>query len=325
METATAHRLLSGNTYFEVVNIGGRVKELYLKRPDKMSPIPQADGMVNAWEYDQGNGRRHVFSAEKGRPAPILHVRTFNPLDDYVGMSSMQAAAMAADSHNEATKWNKAVLENGASPSGALVTPTGVTLTDQEFSRLKSVLSEEMSGSRNARKPMLLEGGLQWVQMMLSQMDIDWLKGKENAAREIALVFNVPEQLVGVPGQQTYNNYREARLALYEDAVLPILYGFAESLTAWFQEWYNDLTLQLLVDEDSIPALELRQAQKWERVEKNTVLTINEKREMLGYERVDGGDELFVTATQLPLSMAGISIDQAGAVQKAYELAYGKK
>jgi phage portal protein BeeE len=75
----------------------------------------------------------------------------------------MEAGAYAIDQHNEASKWNQALMQNGARPSGALVVQMNkdgdANLSEEQFERLKSQLDEQYSGHSNAGRPMLLEGG----------------------------------------------------------------------------------------------------------------------------------------------------------------------
>ena len=86
----------------------------------------------------------------------------------------------------------------------------------------------------NAGRPLLLEGGLKWQAMSLTPADMDFIGLKAAAAREIALAFGVPPMLLGLPGDVTYANYREANRALWRQTVLPmadrILRGLSEAL-----------------------------------------------------------------------------------------------
>ena len=49
---------------------------------------------------------------------------------------------------------------------------------------------------------------------------MDFMALKEGAARDIALAFGVPPVLVGLPGDATYANAREAGRALYRQTIL---------------------------------------------------------------------------------------------------------
>lgn len=325
-----AYDLLAGESFQELVGPRGMnrpPREVYAHRPDLMHAIiDKTTGEVSQW---QAKYQSRTLTLP---PEQVLHVKRFNPVDPYRGQSPLMPAARSADSHNEATTWNYRVLQNGAKPSGVLQQEANEQpLTDDEYLRLKTELDEQFSGSQNAGRPLLLEGGLKWVQMMLTQSDIDWLKGKELSAREVALAFDVPEQLVGVPGQQTYNNYREARLALYEDAVLPLLDRYFGAWTQWARRAYNEPSLRLTYDVDQMPALSLRRERTWEKVQQADFLTVNEQREAVGYEPVEGGDVIFVGAGQLPLTFAATEPDMGGRdvgtedddPQQAAALAYG--
>ena len=158
--------------------------------------------------------------------------------------------------HNASAQWNRALLENAARPSGALVYDGGADaagLTGEQFDRLKAELADAFAGGGNAGRPMLLEGGLKWQSLSLSPADMDFAELKAAAARDIALAFGVPPMLLGLPGDNTYANYREANRALWRLTLLPltgkILAGLEEGLRPWFPE------LSLTVDPDRIPAL----------------------------------------------------------------------
>src|SRR5690606_38481596 len=130
---------------------------------------------------------------------------------------------MALDLHNAAGAWNKALLDNSARPSGALVyaPKDGGNLSEEQFDRLKTELEEGYTGAGGAGKPLLLEGGLDWKAMGLSPKDMDFIEAKHVASREIALAFGVPSMLLGIPGDNTYANYAEANRAFYRLTILP--------------------------------------------------------------------------------------------------------
>ena len=121
LEAIASHLLLAGNAYIEAVGLGEesqmRVRELYALRPDRIRLSPGPDGWPQAYEYSGSTVR---FDQNATLP-PILHLTLFNPLDDHYGQSLLEAAAITIDTHNAAACWNKALLDNAARPSGALV------------------------------------------------------------------------------------------------------------------------------------------------------------------------------------------------------------
>jgi HK97 family phage portal protein len=221
---------------------------------------------------------------------PILHLKLFNPLNDHYGMSPAEAAAAAIDIHNASADWGKALLDNGARPSGALIykgSDSAPNLTDLEFQRLKEELEAQYSGARNAGRPLLLEGGLEWRPLSLSPEEMDLSGVRYAAAREIALAFGVPPMLLGIPGDATYNNYREANLAFWRQTALPLVARTAQALTNWLRPRFGS-NLRLSFDADAVDALNAEREALWSRVGNADYLTTDEKRAAVGYGKLEG-------------------------------------
>ncbi|MEZ5923905.1 MAG: phage portal protein [Hyphomicrobiaceae bacterium] len=283
MEAWYGFLLVAGNAYLEAVSIGGSVRELHVLRPDRMAVVPGADGWPAAYDYTvSGRTLRYHQDAEVVRP--ILHQTFFHPLSDHYGLSPIEPAATAIDLHNAASTWNKALLDNAARPSGALVYApgSGGHLSREQFDRLKAELEQSFQGPRNAGRPMLLEGGLDWKAMALTPKDMDFIEAKHAAAREIALALGVPPMLLGIPGDNTYANFQEANRMLWRQTVLPLVQRTAKALSAWLGPVFGG-TLELVPDLDQIEALSAEREALWARVEKASFLTVDEKRAAVGY------------------------------------------
>jgi len=224
MDALYGHLLVSGNAYVEAVPVDGVPRELYALRPDRMRVVPDRDGWPGAYEY-AANGRTVRYRQDEGGVPPILHVTLFHPLDDHYGLAPLEAALTSLDVHNAASAWNKALLDNAARPSGALVyrPEDGGNLSEDQFRRLREELEANFSGTGNAGRPLLLDGGLSWQAMSLSPRDMDFIEAKNAAAREIALTFGVPPMLLGTPGDNTYSNYQEANRAFWRQTALPLV------------------------------------------------------------------------------------------------------
>jgi len=302
MRAKVGFLLLAGNGYEERVTVGKEVKELYQLRPDRMSIIPGSAGVPIAYEYSV-NQKKHRWEVdERTLDSDVRHIRMFNPLSDWYGMSPIEAGAFAIDQNNEAMAWMQSLLQNSARPSGALTVKDGGTLSEDNFQRLKEQIETQYSGASNAGRPMLLEGGLEWQQMGLSPSDMAILETKFSSARDIALAFGVPPQLLGIPGDNTYSNYAEARLAFWEDTALPLLSMILDDWNSWLA---GPLKVEIRPDTDSIPAIADKRLKMWEMADASTDLTINERRAMKGYGPIPGGNELYVSSSEIPLSMAG--------------------
>lgn len=282
-EAIYGHLMLHGNAYLEAVGGGDRLPvELHVLRADRMSVVPGADGWPVAYDYTVG-ARKHRFEMGTDAP-PICHIRNFHPQDDHYGLSPLQAAAVAVDVHNAASGWSKALLDNAARPSGAIVyrgTDGQSVLSPDQYDRLVTEMETHHQGARNAGRPMLLEGGLDWKPMGFSPSDMEFHKTKEAAAREIATAFGVPPMLLGVPGEATYANYAEANRAFYRVTILPLATRVLASVSAFLSQHLGEV-VDVRPDLDNIPALAGERDAAWARVAAADFLTANEKRAVLG-------------------------------------------
>lgn len=297
LEAVFAYLMLSGNAYIESVGPErGAPKELWTLRPDRMKVIPSVYGTPAAYRYEVDGRHKDWKSDPITRKSPILHIKEFHPINDYYGMSRAEASAYGIDRHNAASAHNKALLDNGARPTGALIfKPTKVgdneykmapqALIDAAMEKLNSL----RTGSSNAGKPMVLGGDVTWEEMAVTPRDMDFNEGKLDAARDICYAFGVPHELI-VPGDSTYNNKSEAKMAFYEETVIPLATTTFESLGMWLGQKFGLEDALLVPDLDSVSALEPRRETKRETTIKlleSGLLDLNEARELLQYGKRD--------------------------------------
>ena len=295
MSCLVGHLQVAGNAYLEAVYVERdgerRPVELHCLRPDRMRVVPGADGWPEAYEY-RVSGRTHRFNGGPG--GEILHLSLFNPINDYYGLSPLEAAARSVDVHNATGGWLKALLENAARPSGALIYEgsTGApNLSHDQFERLKAELQDHYVGAANAGRPMLLEGGLDWKPMGFSPSDMEFISARHSAARDIALAFGVPPMLLGIPGDNTYSNYQEANRAFTRQTVLPLMDKVVSALDNWLCAGPGK-NIKLSYDLNKLPALLPEREALWKRMSNARFLTTNEKRNALGFEPLEGGDRI---------------------------------
>ena len=284
LETAALHLLLHGNAYIQILtNADGGPVELFALRPERVKLEADARGWPIAYRYRAGGGETRLAAEDaRGRPA-MIHVKAPHPLDDHYGMGALQAASAAVALHNAATRWNRALLDNAARPSGALVYDAGKdggTLTPTQFERLKAEMAALFQGAGNAGRPLLLEGGLKWQALSLSPADMDFAELKAAAARDIALAFGVPPMLLGLPGDATYANYREAGRALWRLTILPLAGKLLGAIGQHLRPWYAGGWIR--VAQDRLPALAEDRERLWAQVNAADFLSDDEKRALLG-------------------------------------------
>lgn len=284
MERIGAALLLNGNAYVQLLaDADERPAELVLLRPERVSVVCDERGWTTGYLYRARANSSRIGAEDALGRMQVAHIRALSPRDDHYGMGCMDAAIAAASVHNRASKWNKGLLDNAARPSGALSyePADGAALSSEQFDRLKDELDREFSGTRNAGRPLLLEGGLKWQALSLTPADMDFVALKEGAARDIALAFGVPPVLVGLPGDATYANAREAGRALYRQTILPMAARVLAELSAMLSDWMGPV--RLAVDTDQISELADDRAALWQAVGAADFLSEAEKREMVGF------------------------------------------
>jgi HK97 family phage portal protein len=290
--------MISGNAFILAVGPDNKEpQELHILRPDRVSIIAGNQSIPKGYCYEAGNDEKIFYPVNNvNGKCKILHLRNFNPLDDYYGLSPIEAASYSIDQHNQAAIWNQSLLQNGARPSGAIVVKPdnegfSGNLSEIQYNRLKEQIDTSFRGPANSGRPMLLEGGLEWKEMSLTPKDMDFIEAKNSAARDIALAFGVPPQLLGIPGDNTYSNMQEARIGLWEETILPMMDHMLDALNKWLVPLYGN-DYQLTYDRDSISILASRRESIWQRIENSTFMTINEKRNAVGLSPIDGGDSI---------------------------------
>jgi len=304
IEQFTAYLMIAGNGYLEGLTVGGETREIYALRPDKMKIVPGLRGMPIRYEYGDGAKKQCWDVDPDTGKSDIHHLKLFHPTNSWYGLAPTEPSAFSIDQHNEGMKWQQALLQNSARPSGALVVDAQKgDLSDDQFERVKAQVEAQYSGASNAGRPMLLEGGMKWQAMGLSPSDMGVIENNNAAARNICLAWGVPPQLLGIPGDNTYSNYRQARLAFWEDTVMPLL----GKLGSFMSRHFTDGEIALRPNLEKIPAIVDQRETLWKMVKENENLTVNEKRETMGYEPVQGGDVLLVPMSQIPLDEAGMS------------------
>jgi HK97 family phage portal protein len=318
MFEAIAYRLISGNTYFHLVkgDITNTPFEIELFRPDRVYIEATSENIPYQYLYSIA-GKQYVYPIDQETGvSECLHIKTFNPNNDLYGMSPITAARLAIGQHNDSSVWNSSLLQNSAKPSGYLTiadkNDNAPPMTPEQVNDVRKQTSMLYSGPRNAGKIPVFNYDLKWQSMSFSPVDMDWLNGRNATAREICLAFGFPSFLLPVPdATSTYNNVESAKLALYEETVIPTLNAILEPLGQWLGQ-QTGIDLELEPDLDQVTALLPRREIARQNARADFVagiLTLNEARAEIDYEPVDGGDQVMVPAGKLPLNFDVTGLD----------------
>jgi len=267
---------IAGNSYLTTAGPkNGLPKELWTLRPDRMTIVP-GKSLVDSYIYRVGNNEK-VFPAEV-----IMQWRAFNPFDDFLGLSPVAVAATIVDSMEAGEDWNLALKQNSGKPSGAIVSKG--QLSPQALAQIKKEIARTYSSARNAGRPLVLQGDVDWKQFSLSPMDVDWLNDKRQHSKEIALIIGVPPELLGDSANKTYSNYGEARKSFLMETALPTMDTLREELNAFlgarFDCYYDYNKDDIEALQDNRDSLVTRVTTVWNA----GLLSHGEARKELGYD-----------------------------------------
>ncbi len=298
IQKVISYLMITGNTYIEKVMAGKKIKELYCLRPDKIQiKLNERTGEIGKYVYDQ----KIEFEVNPiTLKSDLLQIKLFNPDDDFFGMSITEPTAREIDSSNEAIEWQKKMLENEGRPGMAVLVEY---LSEEQYDRLEKRLNDKYRGSSNAGKTIILEGeGTKDIKpYSWSPKEMDWIESNRELARRVCLGYGVPPMLLGIPGDNTYSNMQEARAAFWEETIIYYLNLLKGELNNWL---FEDDKIFLDYDISQVPAMAYKQELIWTRIKDANFLTINEKREAVGMERIEGGDTIFVPFGQVPIEQA---------------------
>ncbi len=274
IEEAVTMLLISGNAYLHDVQPG---REIYSLQPNQVEII-QGDTFCPVAGYRYRNGDE-TFEFGTGE---VLHLKMVNPLDSWMGLPPLSAAARSVDQNNAGRSWNVALLQQSARPSGIL--STNEYLTDRQIDDMRRTLRESYSGASHAGTPLVLQGGLKWEKVSMTPDDMAWQEGMTMSAREICIAFGVPPEMLGDNGAKTYSNYREARRSFYLETVLPLLDWLADEITRWLGSTFGSDKYIFAYHPDKIEALQEDREKLWSRTieaVKAGVIERDEARKML--------------------------------------------
>ncbi len=284
--------LLYGNSYILASGRKSSVPgELYNLHSSQMEYVTSGN-MRSAYRYKNAKNEQYYSIDPVTRISRVLHLKNYNPMDDNQGLSSLSAAAKPIHLHAKIMDWNKSLLKNATRPSGALVFQDGNGyLSEEQFERLQQQFYDGFSGASNSGKPLILEGGLKWQETNNAEKFEKFIELKDSSARDIAIAFNVPPQLLGISGDNTYSNMQEARLALWEENIIPLLDKYSDALSNWLSHWYQE-DLIIDFDRDAISVLTKRRENLWSKIANANFMTVNEKRAFVGLSPIKGGDKV---------------------------------
>jgi len=279
----TAYQELVGEAFAFKDQVGGKARELWLLRPDwvKILPPKKPGDFIGGYGYKVPSSQHtDTYSIEE-----IVHFKYFNPTNPYRGLGPLRACAYAYDTDLFASKWNRNFFYNNAIPNTVLTTDQ--SLKPKEVDRIRSEFKNKFGGAKNAHKFAILTGGLKIDSALKQTMrDMEFLKSRTFSRDEIFTIFQVPKTIIGITEDVNRANAKEAKAVWIENVIIPKMTKMVAFLNEFYiTDWGDDLYFGY---KDPVPA----SAEFNLKIQKEAgdILTVNERRELLNYDTIDGGD-----------------------------------
>lgn len=256
--------LISGNSFQYAIRAAksGPPDEMWTLSPEMVHPIPDGRRGIIGYEYDAWPKEKNPISKEL-----IGHMRSWNPNDEFFGMSPIEVIAVLIDTQKDGRIWNLSLLQNFLKPPGAWTTTSMLAPNDR--AKLEARINEKMAGARNAGKTPVLDGALEFKPSAVAPSEMDWLESMKYNSTMIANVYNMPPELTG-DGASTFNNKEMAEIFAYTEYIFPTLDELYDLWNMWLVPMYPDLcdtkgnpVAYLYYDKESVEVIQkMIQAQK---------------------------------------------------------------
>ena len=296
------NKLVTGNAFIEAI------KPTQSRPPIEIWNLPPLSISLNESNnfYDKiielyFNWGTTSKTIEKGL---FMHSKYYNPDGSVWGLSPLSAARRAVKMINDGEDWNVALIQNGAKPEYVIVVPQGTG--PEQRNNIKKDWMDRYAGKNNiGKEPFVAEGDfMKFEQLGYNVKDMDWANSNLTSMRKVYDVYGVSSESFNDPETKTMSNKREAIRALYTDRVLPEYETFVDELIRWLVPMYGDDSITLTMDLSGVDALNEEKDKVATRMSNSEWLTFNEKRQEMGFERIDNPlfDEVWLSLNKLPVS-----------------------
>ena len=304
---------LTGNRY--IYGIGpetgskvGKYSELYVM-PSQIMEIVSGGIMQPVEKYKiEYNGTFEIPASE------ICHIKDFNPYYDgsgshLYGQSPLRAGLRTLTTNNEAVQTGVKYLQNQTA-RGLLMSEEG-DLNEVQAQQLKDKFRKQFQGSNNAGDVIITPKKLSWVNFGLNASDVSLIEQYNASIKDLCNIYNVPVQLLNNTDSSSYNNMKEAKKALYQNAVIPELLKIKDELNRWLAPKYgNKLCIEF--DFTVIPELQEEADKVVDQLAKAWWLTPNEKRSVMSYgidEENETLNDYYIPANLIPTKIADVEVE----------------
>lgn len=299
-----SHKKLSGDAFWLKIRNGNQVVGLRTLPPDKVSlnlkpPTESDPTVIDSYLYqDTIDGKKISVTYQ---PEDIIHFKKPNPGNPFRGLGAVEALADAIDLDNLTTETTKKFFQNGAITNFVLTTPNKIT--DEQLKRLKAEMRASYGGASNAYKAMILGGDLKPVDISYSNKELEFLAQLEWYRDKIMYGFGNTKASLGMIDDVNRASHEGSIIEWQRNTVKPDMEAIVNTLNEFLvPEFGSNLILGFC---DPVPEDRADDIEEVKALYPIGVITLNEARESVGLESVNGGDEFFTPSTGVNMPSGG--------------------
>lgn len=296
-----SHALMWGNARAYIARSGRKVSELIPLLPDRTITV-MVDGEKYHLTKPDGGDRLKLFESVSSEPGmrdivilkdeDVIHVPGFG-YDGVEGLSLLSIAARSWNAGISGDKRYNAQTSKGFAAKFMLEAPQGMFRNEQDAKAFLNLFNEYHSGPENADKVGLLREGMKLQTMSMSNSDAQFLENRRYQRQEAALWFML-ESILGDGASEAYKSLTERKMAYLENC-----------LTPWIVKWEQELDSKLLSSREirndthffkfNVGAFMRSDfagtVSTLAQAVESLILSPNEARDILDYNKREGGDE----------------------------------
>jgi len=293
--------------WYKVRNNSGKVVELWNLRPDYITIMTDPTNFIKGYRMTKSDGTTVDFA-----PEDIIHHMYPDPTNAYLGLSPLHAAQKRVLTEEYATQWQSDFFLNSARPDGLIKNKESVLTKDQKDD-IRESWNKRHGGLKNAYKVAILEGGLEYQLISLSQKEMDYIESLKFTRDDILVAFQVPKPIVAIVDDVNRANSETAMYIFLAETIKPEVDRLVEKINE--QLIYPDFGDEFFIKAvDPTPANRELELKENEMGLKNRYLLINEVRAKEGLPPIKGGWSFYGTVAEIP--MGGLSTSEQKSLYK---------
>ena len=271
----------------------GLPTSMFLLRPDRLSIKFDKEKIIGGYTYRLDGGHEEFFSPEQ-----IIFIKYPSPIKPLRGRGTLEAAARTVNLDKYSEEWNTNFMFNSARPDAILTTDK--SLTPEERKIFAEQWKKNFKGLGKNSKLAILEKGLEYHQMQLSQKDMDFLEQQKFSRDKILSIFRVPKPVITITDNVNRANAETGAFAFARWTIKPKMTRIIEQLNEFLIPMYGDEGLYLDF-EDPVPTNVELKLKGYQSGLEFGYMTINEVRESEGLPSIQGGDTLYIPGNKIAI------------------------